>query len=442
MRSSTLRIVSIGICCLGITACSNKRTESFDIDQIRDLREPAAESPSPKKESLLEVLASASAKLVDEHPPDDFAAIRECPHLNRWQKFDSFAPACGYVWTTDANLLPNAPEWSPCSSVDITPASACTQLKRSRRIQAFHVGMNAQKKMQLGFVETCNPDQLVLADIDGPTRFALRRATNETATICPMKLLAADLGQWLAAFGEPESMADAGPVGYTAGGAFVGGTIGSAPEVLLAAASEPFHVATSQGRIVTEGWMADGKKRYWNGKPMERTPRIGWQRLTKQLFADEKKGFYELKKNNDEPFFAVTKGNTFTGFQVRDKQIVWQEESSAQGHKTCTLFAGEIDPKEALTNVRGLTAIPCGKLVLGCNSVLAAGDSQVHLVSLTNGSSRILRLRAHPVAIDCKEAFVDRSGMLLRIDLAAFSAPKVPSSLPIDQRSSKETKTH
>ena len=268
------------------------------MDGSREWQQPQSERSTQKNDSLLPVLPSASARLVDESPLDDFAAIRECPKTNGWQQLNTFAAACGYVWTTEASQLPNAPEWGPCASVDITPASACKQMQRGRRIQIFHAGMNLQKKTQIGFVENCNPEQMVLADVDGPTRFALRRATNESATNCPMKLLAVDVGSWLAAFGEPESSGDAGASGYAVGGAFLGGPVGSAPDVLFAVTSEPFHVATSQGRILTDGWSADGKKSanarltvWWNGQLVQDDVEV----VTKTgISADEAPGDHPL----------------------------------------------------------------------------------------------------------------------------------------------------
>jgi len=289
--------------------------------------------------------------------------------------------------------------------------------------------------MQIGFVEPCASDQIVLADIDGPTRFALRRAENtQYPTTCQVKLLAMDQGQWLAALGSHELPATFNTSGYSAGGAFIGGPIGSAPTVLFSQTSDPFHVATSQGTILPDGWSADGKARHWNGKSIEKPPRIGLQRLTKRLLLDEKKGFYQQMGAELKPWLEVPLGRTFTGVLIQDKQIVWQEHVVERGGKTCTLMAGEIDAQDLLSQPRRIAEVSCtsSKYVFGCNSVLTSNDTHLSLISLSNGSSRTLRVKAHAAAISCDEAFVERGGTLLRINLLAFGPPKAPAIPPID----------
>jgi hypothetical protein len=292
------------------------------------------------------------------HPSDEPAAALECPSTSDWSKFDAFAAPCTYAWTIDAQKLPSAPEWQPCSAIEGIPAGACKRLQRHRRLKTFYVGAQSAKEMQIGFVESCASDQIVLADIDGPTRFAIRRAeTTQYPTTCQMKLLAVDLGQWLAAFGGHEMPAEFNTSGYSATGAFLGGPIGSAPTMLFSEASEPFHVATSQGTILPDGWSANGKRRQWNGKPFEKPPRLGLLRLTKRLLLDEKKGFYrQTQAEHLDPklLLATPPEHSFVGAQMRDKQIVWQEQS----RKTCTLLTGEIDGQELLTHPRRLPKFP------------------------------------------------------------------------------------
>jgi hypothetical protein len=283
--------------------------------------------------------------------------------------------------------------------------------------------------MQIGFVETCGADQIVLADIDGPTRFAMRRADNtQYPATCQMKLLAVDMGQWLVALGGHELPTAFQTSGYSAGGAFLGGTLGAAPSVLFSQASDPFHVATSQGSIVPEGWSADGKRRTWNGKAFEKPPRLGLLRLTKRLLLDEKKGFYEQTSQEPKLLFDVPPGATFVGARVHDKQIVWHE----QNRKTCTVMAGELDGQELLSLPRRIAEIPCTntRFAIGCNTVLLGNDTHLALLSLANGSTRTLRVKGYPTGLNCQEAFVERAGKLLRIDWAAFGPAKAPALPP------------
>jgi hypothetical protein len=49
-----------------------------------------------------------------------------------------------------------------------------------------------------------------------------------------------------------------------------------------------------------------------------------------------------------------------------------------------------------------------------------------------NGTSRTLRVKGRPVALNCKEAYIERAGNLLRIDLMSFGPAKAPALPPID----------
>ena len=438
MSRPTSPIVTISFCLACLSACSKNKSETFNPDEAALFRDqdPYAPRPGSSNDDLLhQAMTSASASIDSMDPSDDPSTALECPNASAWTKFDAFAAPCVYAWTTDAQKLPNPPEWQRCSPLDGPPAASCKKLKRSRRPKTFYVGGRGSKEMQIGFVEKCATDQIVLADIDGPTRFALRRAeTTQYPATCQVKLLAVDQGQWLAAIGGHELPSDFNASGYSAGGAFIGGTIGSAPNVLFSQASDPFHVATSQGTILPDGWIADGKRRHWNGKSIEKPPRIGTQRLTKSLLLDEKKGFYQQKGTELKPLLEVPQGRTFVSALIQDKQIVWQEHAEERIGKTCTLMAGEIDAQNLLTQPRRIAEISCtsSKYVLGCNTVLLSNETHLALVSLTNGSSRTLRMKAQAVAVGCEEVFVERAGSLLRINLLAFGPPKAPALPPLD----------
>lgn len=432
---STSRIVILSLALAAISACSKTNSETFhlgDSSPSSSLQLPPPNSPRPgslNADLLPIAIASAASALDPLDPSNDPAAALECPSTNDWSKFDAFAAPCAYAWTSDAQKLPRPPEWQPCSPTDGVSSPSCKKLKRSRRLKTLHVGTHGADKLQIGFVEPCSSDQIVLADIDGPTRFAMRRSENSPfPATCQMKLLAVDMGQWLASLGGHEIPTDLPTSGYSTGGAFLGGSIGSAPNVLFSQTSDPFHVATSQGALLPDGWTADGKRRHWNGKAFEKPPRIGLVRLTKHLLLDEKKGFYEQTPTEPQLLFEVPPGRTFVGVHIRDKHIVWQEHSG----KTCTLMAGEIDGKDLLARPRRVADVPCtvAKFAVGCNTVLVDNDTHLDLVSLTDGTSRTLRLKGHPVAVHCQEAFVERAGKLLRIDLAAFSQTNAPALPP------------
>lgn len=439
MLRSTSRFVTFSICLAcspSSFACSKNKSEY--LFQEDDSHAPNATSSSD--DPIRIAIAAASASLEPGDAPDDPSAALECPSTTNWSKLDTFAAPCAYAWTTDAAQLPSAPQWQSCSDFDDIPRNVCKKFKRNRRIKTFHVGVNASKEMQqtqIGFVETCAADQIVLADIDGPARFALRREeTKQFPTTCQMKLLAVESGQWLAALGGNGIAAESTASGYSSGGAFVGGPIGSALDVLFADSSAPFHVATSDGAIVPDGWSANGKRRQWNGKPLEKAPRIGMQRLTKRLFVDEHKGFYSTTATEPELLLEVPQGRSITGVQIWDKLIVWQEQSTDRGLRTCSLVAGQIDAQDSLASPRRIAEIPCTtpKFVIGCNTVLMSSETHLALLSLSNGSSRTLRVKGRVAAVDCKEAFVERAGTLLRIDLLAFGPTKAPSTPPTELR--------
>lgn len=437
MPDSASRIVILSLYLVCGSACSKNKPETFNTEDSSLFEVPTSQLPRPDSSHgnlLPSAITSASSSLDSLDPPNDPSAELECPSTIAWSKFDAFAAPCAYVWTTDVQKLPNPPEWEPCSPVDGISPPGCKKLKRSRRLKTIHVGSRGVNEMQIGFVEPCGADQIVLADIDGPTRFALRRAVNTPyPATCQMKLLAVDMGQWLAALGGHELPTEFQTSGYSTGGAFLGGTIGAAPTVLFSQTSDPFHVATSQGTILPDGWNADGKRRHWNGKAFEKPPSLGFLRLNKRLLLDEKKGFYEQTQKDPKLLFEVPPGGRFVGAQIRDKQIVWQEQT----RKTCTLMAGELDGQELLTLPRRIAEIPCAspKFAFGCNTVLLGNDTHLALLSLANGSSRTLRVKGHPTAINCQEAFIERAGKLLRINLVAFGPAKAaalpPSIVPM-----------
>ncbi len=438
MHRSTSRFVTLSLCIVCSSACLKDKSEYIGAGESSLFQDNDPYSPSSTAASndpVRMALAAASASIDSSDSSDDPAGALECPSTTHWSKFDTFAAPCTYAWTSDVSHLPSAPLWQSCSDFDDIPRSVCKQFKRSRRIKTFHVGANTSKEMQIGFVENCAADQIVLADIDGPARFALRRTeTSQFPTTCQMKLLAVDAGQWLVAIGASGIPSEFDTSGYSAGGAFIGGAIGSAPNVLFADSSAPFHVASSDGTILPDGWSANGKRRRWNGKPTEKPPRIGLLRLTKRLFVDEHKGFYSTTKADPELLLEIPKGHSVAGFQFWDKHIIWQEHAVKHGLRTCTLIAGEIDAQDSLVSPRRIAEIPCTmqKFAIGCNSVLMGTETQLVLLSLSNGSSRTLRAKGHVAAVDCKEALIERSGTLLRIDLLAFGPTKAPPTPPTE----------
>lgn len=443
MVRATLRVVTLTLAFTGGLACAKSKSDvfhedgrpSFDESSLGELGAVPARSSAAVPSSLARVLGSATAALDEANVPDEPFSEQSCPSTKDWQKLDVFAPSCGYVWTTDADKLPAALQWRACTRIDGVAPVLCRQAVRSRKIKSFHVGTTTSKEMLVGFVESCNSDQLVLTDTEGKPLFALRRAENAAASEnCPVKLLDVDLGSWLAALGTSDRPKDFDTLGYTLGGAFVGGDVGTAPNVLFSSTTEPFHVATSHGSILSDGFSADGKRRDWKGKPLEKPPRIGLQRVTKQLFLDPNKGFYSTKGKDLVPLWEVSKGHTLGEVHVRDQQVFWRDESTERGRKQCSLFAGDLDARETLTGARAIAEMPCSlaNVAWGCSSVLIEHETHLALVSLATGAARVLRIKGHPAAVHCKEVFIERGGTLLRIDLAAFGAAKAVLPLTND----------
>lgn len=428
MHPSTLQlgIVKAVLPLVLLLACTKDTPQSTSPNETPSPQEPVPNAASSLERLLGMPLPSASSS-IDETIAEK--AALECPNTNDWHAFESFDAECAWAWTTDEQKLPAPLEWEPCSPRDGAPKVGCQKLQRQRRLQTFAVGINAAGDTQIGFVENCPPEQIVVANVDGPTRFAMRRRETERfPKTCQMKLLAVEMDHWLAALGGHEMPPKSTTSGYSVGGAFIGGTIGSAPNVLRAHGSSPFHVATTQGSILPEGWMADGKRQSWDGKPLEKPPRLHLERITKRLFVDEKKGIYLKTNEGPELVLEVPKGRTFTGFQHRDKQIIWQERSHEHSWQKCSLFGGEIDARDVLVKPRRIAEMPCtsSKLALGCDMVLASDDTQMRLIALSDGTTRILPMKGDAAAVDCKSAFIERPTALFRIDVAAFGPAKVP----------------
>jgi hypothetical protein len=398
-------------------------------------REALAARPRSSADAVLQALDAGTLTSKSFDPSPDPAADLECPVTSEWQKLDTFAPACGYTWTSETAKLPISPQWQACSSVEGIARGSCEELTRHHRIKTFYAGLGDRggesNKVQIGFVEACTPDQIVLMDADGTIRFALRRNNASNAdTTCQAKLLAVNFGQWLAALGGHEVFTKFNTAGHSLGGAFIGGTIGSPPSVLSSSTTDPFHVATSHGSIGPEHWTADGKRRYWNGKSFEKPPRLGWLPVNKDVFWDAKKGFYSAKKS--DPVAAVSPGATIREVHLRDKQMVWLEESTSFRDKTCALYATEIDGRDKLTTPRRVTELPCptSGFVFGCNTVLSGSDTHFSLVSIASGAVRTLRVKGRAIAIDCENAFIERGSSLIRVVLGAFSTPRLQGPPP------------
>jgi len=424
---------TILLICIASSACSKSRSDSFNAEEAAAIRyrEALATRPRSSADTILQALDAGTLRQNELDDLPDPAAERECPATSSWQSLDGGPSGCSYSWTVDKATLPISPEWQACQSIEGIARGTCKELVRHHRLKTIHVGLDAAKKIHLGFVENCATDQIVLADADGTARFALRRNGGSAAdTTCQVKLLAVDFGQWLAAVGGHEPFTNFNAPGYTIGGAFIGGTSGSPPNILQITKTDPFHVATSQGTIGSESWTADGKRRSWTGNTPEKPPQIGWQHASKDLFYEAQKGFYSAK--NTDPLYSVAKGSTIRHVLVRDKQMVWLEESPGSKTKTCALYASEIDGHATLTTPRRITELPCptSGFVFGCNAILSGSETQLSLVSLTSGAMRILRLRGRAAAIDCEDAYIERAGTLLRVNLGAFGVPKLQGFEP------------
>ncbi len=374
-----------------------------------------------------------SAAPIAEPPPTVPVDPSLCPKTETWSKLDTFAPACGYVWTKETAKLPPAPQWGFCdASLGIRP-SACKQLNSNGRLKAKVAGLATDGTVQIGFVEDCLGDQIVLADIDGPTRFALRASgAKASPSACEMQLLAIDMGKWLAALGSEKAHGISTMSTFTVGGGIVGGNVGELPSILFSQSSQMFHVATTQGTILPDGWISDGKRQYWNGKPFERPIQPHFSRLTKKLLLNKENWIYVQSQPEPKLLLRAGEGRYFDGFRRRDKQLVWQEVLKERGHETCFLVAGELDKYDVLTKARRLTEIPCTSqpVVVGCNSALISNDLGLFLVSLENGSTRRLGTKGSPLALGCKEALIDRSNTLLRMNRSAFGPEKAPDEPP------------
>lgn len=419
---------TILLLCIASSACSKSRSDNFNAEEAAATRyrEALATRPHSSADAVIQALDAGTLKLdaPDDLPDPD--AERECPATSNWQSIDDGQPTCGFTWTADKSQLPISPEWRPCQAIEGIARGTCKELGRHHRLKSIHVGLDAAKKIQIGFVENCQADQIVLTDADGTARFALRRAgASANETTCQVKLLAVDVGQWLAAIGGHDAVTSGNAPGYTMGGAFVGGTIGAPPNILYSTKKDPFHVATSQGTVGIEGWAADGKRRAWTGNALEKPPRIGWQYVSKDLFFDPQKGFFGAKKT--DPLYSIAKDSKIRHVLVRDKQLVWLDESTKVRPKTCALYASELDGRDTLTTPRRVTELPCPSsgFVFGCNAVLSGSETQISMVSLTSGALRILRIRGRAAAIDCEDAYIERNGTLLRVNLAAFGVPKL-----------------
>lgn len=431
MLQATLRLVTLTMAFTGSLACAKSKSDVFYEDGRSSLPDIDAVPSAPNAiadNDLQRALNSAGALLDEGRFPDEPPAENACPGTKDWQKFDAFGASCGYVWTTDADKLPPALQWRSCARTDGVASALCRQSTRGRRIKSFSVGTTPSKEMVVGFVEACATDQLVLTDTEGKPLFALRRADDAAPSeTCQFKLLDVDLGQWLAAVGSSDRPKDLDTPGYSLGGAFVGGAVGAAPSVLFSTTSEPFHVATSHGDILVDGFSADGRRRDWKGKPLGKPPKIGLQRVTKNLFVDPRKGFYSTMGKEPELLWEVPKGHTVNDVLVRDLEILWRDESTERGRKQCTLFGGNLDARETLTGARPIAEMPCSSanVAYGCSSVLIEYETHLALVSPATGSARVLRMKGHPAAVHCKVVFVERGGTLMRIDTAAFGAAKI-----------------
>lgn len=427
VRLTYLQPAMVVVALASSSACSKSRSDYFNSEEAAlRYREGMAARPVSSADGVLQALDAGTLTLNDPDPLPNPEVEKECPATTGWQTLEGKPDSCNYVWTRDKASLPISPEWHPCETIDGIARNTCKTLGRHHRLKSIHVGLDESKKVQIGFVEACTTDQIILTDADGTAQIALRNQTeSKPETTCQVKLLAVDFGQWLAALGGHDPAPNFNTPGYTLGGAFVGGNIEAAPSILHSTKTDPFHVATSQGTIGSESWTADGKRRSWNGGAFQKSPGIGWQHASKDIFFDAKKGFYSAKKK--DPLVSVDKGTTIRYVHVRDKQMVWLEESSRFGPKTCALQATEIEGRDTLTTPRRVAEIPCPThgFVFGCQAVLSSNDTQLSLVSLTSGATRILRIRGRAAAVDCENAFIERGGTLLRVNLAAFGVPKL-----------------
>jgi len=341
------------------------------------------------------------------------------------------------MWTRTPADLPKPPEWTQCDVKAGDPINECKRFVRTGTIDNVTAGANLSGKTQVGFVENCPQPQIVIADADGPTRFALRSTLySGEPSACMLKLLAVDLGRWLAVMGGSQASDDP-QYGMAVGNAYVGGQVGNAPNILQLQTKLLFDVRSASGWLNSEGWFAGDEQKRWNGKAFETPPPHDYQILTGKVLGTLKRGIFVQADPSPKLIVDTPVDRDLRHFRRREKQVAWLEESYAVKGSSCWLVVGDVDKNEMLTKVRRIGKVPCTKkhFEIGCNSAIISNDDGITLVSITDGSTRKLDVRGEALSVECKEAFVKYGSQLLRVDFSAFgppqAAPEPPVELPI-----------
>lgn len=436
MRLFVFGIVSLNIAFFSLIAACSKETPAPPPDAApvaAPSSSPSVVAPVATTEATaapsIAPLASINAALADEPSA--------CPSINEWSRLSGFAEDCSYMWTRTPADLPKPPEWTQCDVKAGDPINECKRFVRSGTTEDVTAGANLSGKTQIGFVENCPQPQIVIADADGPTRFAMRSTlySGETSACMP-KLLAVDLGRWLGVLGGSQASTDP-QVGLAVGNAYVGGQVGNAPNILFLQTKLLFDIPRASGFVTAEGWYGGDENKRWNGKNFDSMPPHDWYLLTGKVLSTPKRGIFVQATPTPQLIVDTPEDRELHHFRRREKQVAWLEELYNIKRSTCWLVVGDVDKNEMLTKVRRVGKVPCTKsyFEIGCNSAFISNDDGLYLASIADGSTRKLDLKADALSVECKEVFVKYGSHLLRIPHSAFGAaepaPEPSSELPI-----------
>lgn len=338
------------------------------------------------------------------------------------------------MWTKTVADLPKPPEWTQCDVQAGDPLNECKRFVRSGTIEALTAGANLSGKTQIGFVERCPAPQIVIADADGPTRFAIRSTLySGEPSACMLKVLAVDLGRWVAALGGSQASDDP-EYGKCVGNAFVGGNVGNAPGILQFQTKQLYDVRDASGFLTSEGWYSGDSKKRWNGKDFEKIEPFDWSFLTGKVLATGRRGIFVQADPTPQLILAKSDDRELGLFRRRGSQVAWVETGKGSAAGSCWLVVGDVDKGEMLTKVRRVGKITCESeyFEIGCNSAIMSGKEGVFLVSIADGSTRKLDMKADALSIECKEAFFKHKENLLRVDLSAFGPSQPAAEPPVD----------
>lgn len=429
LKTSLGIIVTFGL----FTACSKENPAPAPAPDATAASAPSSApsvvAPVVTTEAAAAPSASASTSVVDLP-----AGPTACPSITEWSRLSGFASDCSYMWTKTAADLPKPPEWTQCDVKAGDPLNECKRFVRTGTIEALTAGANLSGKTQIGFVENCPQPQIVIADADGPTRFAMRSTLySGEPSACMLKILAVDLGRWVAALGGSQASDDP-EYGKCVGNAFVGGNVGNAPNIMQFQTKSLYDVRDASGYLTSEGWFAGQNKKRWNGKDFESVAPFDYQFLTGKVLATAKRGIFIQADPTPQLLVDTPEERELHHFRRRDKQVAWLEELYNVKKSTCWLVVGDVDKGEMLTKVRRVGKVPCAekRFEIGCNSAFIGAADGLYLASLVDGSTRKLDLKAEALSVECQEVFVRYGTQLLRIPHSAFGAPEPAAEPSVD----------